>query len=110
MKRPIEQREEVLLSFLAGEINKQRAADLLGCSKRTIENYRNAYRKDGRDGLKDHRHSNNYKLSLKQREAVIQVKQKDRWRSGRNVREHLKLSVHRKTINNLFQNEEKSLL
>jgi transposase len=103
MKRPIEERQTVLLSFLAGEISKEQAASLLGCSKRTIEIYRKNYKKNGREGLIDHRHSNYHKLSEKQREKIIALKEQDRWRSGRNVRDHLKLPVHRRTINALFQ-------
>lgn len=105
MKKPIEERESVLLSFLAGEISKESAANLLSCTKRTIEIYRKAYRRKGRDGLIDNRSSNNYKLTRSQKDAVIELKKKDRWRSGRNIRDHLKLSVHRRTINSIFQVE-----
>lgn len=77
MKRPIEERQTILLSFLAGEISKDRAANLLGCTKRTIEIYRNAYRKKGREGLIDHRHSNYHKLSQEQKDKVIALKKKD---------------------------------
>lgn len=105
MKRPVEKRQEILLAFLSGEINKQQAADLLCCTKRTVENYRNAYRKEGIDGLKDNRHSNYHKLTQEQKDAVITLKKKDRWRSGRNVRDKLKLPVSRKTINNIFRSE-----
>lgn len=105
MKKPIEERQAVLLSFLAGEISKEVAATLLGCTKRTIEIYRNVYKEKGREGLIDHRHSNYHKLSEEQRDKVVALKQKDRWRSGRNIRDKLKLSVHRKTINNIFRAE-----
>ena len=93
MKKPIEDREAVLLAFLGGEISKQKAADILSCTTRTIENYRNLYRKSGQDGLKDHRHSNYRKLSEKQKETLIALKKKDRWRSARNIRDELKLSL-----------------
>src|SRR3989338_3013992 len=105
MKKQIEERQTILLSFLAGEISKERAANLLGCTKRTIEIYRNVYKKKGKEGLIDHRHSNYHKLSEEQRENVVALKQKDRWRSGRNIRDKLKLSVHRRTINAIFQTE-----
>lgn len=105
MKYPLEKRQEVLLAFLAGEMSKQQAANLLGCTEKTIRNYRKQYKKEGKEGLIDHRHSNNYKLSETQRDAVVTLKKQDRWRSGRNVRDKLKLSVHRKTINNIFRAE-----
>lgn len=105
MKYPLEKRHEILLGFLAGEMSKQKAADLLGCTERTIRNYKHAYRSYGKEGLRDHRHSNYHKLTKEQKETVIQLKKKDRWRSGRNVRDKLKLPVSRKTINNIFQHE-----
>lgn len=105
MKYPLEKRQEVLLAFLAGEIDKQQAANLLGCTEKTIRNYRNQYKKHGKEGLIDHRHSNNYKLTPQQRDAVVALKKKERWRSGRNVRDKLNLPVHRKTINNIFRVE-----
>lgn len=102
MKKPIEQREEVLLAFIHGEISKQQAADLLDCTKRTIENYRTAYRKQGKEGLKDHRHSNNHKLTEEQKQKIIAVKQKDRWRSARNIRDRLRLSVHAEQVRRIL--------
>lgn len=105
MKRPIADRIETIQSFIRGEISKYQAAYLLGCSIRSIERYIKGFIAFGPEGLKDHRSSNNYKLSVKQREAVIALKHKDRWRSGRNVRDHLKLPVNRKTINNIFRDE-----
>jgi transposase len=105
MKKPLEKRKEILQAYIHNEISKQTATNLLGCSNRTIERYVNAFITFGPEGLKDNRHSNNYKLSSRQRKEIIQVKQTDRWRSGRNVRDKLKLSVHRKTINNIFKKE-----
>ncbi len=105
MKYPLEKRREVLLAFLAGEIGKHQAANLLSCTERTIRNYKHSYRAGGTEGLRDHRHSNNHKLTDQQRNAVVALKQKDRWRSGRNVADRLNLPVHRKTINNLFRAE-----
>jgi len=105
MKKPIEERQTIILSFLAGEINKQKAADLLGCTKRTIENYRKQYKQNGQEGLIDHRHGNNYKLTVKRRNIIVALKKKDRWRSARNIRDKLKLSISRRTINDIFKQE-----
>lgn len=105
MKYPLEKRMEVIQACLKNEISKQIAADLLHCSTRTIERHIKAFIVYGPTGLKDNRHSNNYKLTEKQKETVIALKKKDRWRSGRNIRDHLKLSVHRRTINSIFQEE-----
>lgn len=105
MKYPLEKRVEIIQSYVKNEISKKIAADLLQCSFKTIERHTKAFIVYGSEGLKDKRHSNNYKLSPKQREEVVQLKQKDRWRSGRNIRDKLKLSVNRKTINNIFRVE-----
>lgn len=105
MKYPLEKRLEVIKAYVKDEISKQTAAQLLRCSIRTIERHTNAFIAFGQEGLKDNRHSNNYKLTLEQKDAVIVLKKNDRWRSGRNVRDKLKLPVHRKTINNIFQKE-----
>lgn len=106
MKYPVEKREEVIQAYLRNEISKPIAASLLRCSVRTIERHTNSFIAFGREGLVDNRHSNNYKLTPKQREEVVNLKKKDRWRSGRNVRDELKLPVHRKTINNIFKEKE----
>lgn len=105
MKYPLAKRLEVIQAYVKGEISKDIAASLLECSLRTIKRQTNAFIALGKEGLKDHRHSNNYKLTAKQRDAVVDLKQKDRWRSGRNIRDKLKLPVHRKTINNIFREE-----
>lgn len=105
MKKPIEDREAVLLAFLGGEISKQKAADILFCTTRTIENYRNLYRKSGQEGLRDHRHSNHYKLTQEQKDRIKNLKSSDRWRSARNVRDKLNLSVDESTVFRVFKKE-----
>lgn len=108
MKYPLGKRVEVIQAYIKDEISKQNTADLLRCSIRTIERYAKALIVFGPEGLKDNRHSNYHKLSEKQRDEIVALKKKDRWRSGRNVRDKLKLSVNRKTINNIFRSERLS--
>lgn len=103
MKKPIEQREEILLSFLNGEISKQKAAELLGCTVRTVERHRTSYHRHGKAGLIDHRHSNYRKITEEDKERIRKLKEKDRWRSARNVRDALAVSVHRTTISRIFK-------
>lgn len=103
MKRPINERERIIKSFVAGEINKKTGASLLGCGIRTIENYRKAFLEKGLAGLIDHRKSNNYKLTSEEREKVVTLKKKDRWRSARNIRDELKLSVSEITVGNVLR-------
>lgn len=105
MKYPLEKRLEVIQAYVKNEMSKQKAAEILQCSSRTIERQVTTFVAWGKDGLRDHRHSNHHKLSDAQRTAVVALKTKDRWRSGRNVRDALRLSVGRKTINNIFRQE-----
>lgn len=103
MKRPVEKREEVLLAFLSGEITKRQASDLLGCTTRTIEHYKTAYRIGGREGLTDHRRSNYHKLTQEQQTAILSMKRRDPWRSGRNIRDELHLAVTETTVGNILR-------
>lgn len=98
IKRPIAERENLVDAYVSGKLSKGRTAELLGCTPRTVGNYANSFIKYGVNGLVDHRHSNNYKLSSDQKQSIIALKAKDRWRSGRNIRDHLKLSVNKKTV------------
>lgn len=93
MKKPIEERQKIILSHLAEEITKQKAAELLGCTTRTVENYRKQYKENGTEGLRDHRSGHHRKLSPKDTEHILKLKEKDRWQSARNIRDELKLHV-----------------
>lgn len=103
MKKPIKQRQEVIQSLLSGEIDTQKATVLLGCSRRSIERYKKAFLTTGPEGLKDHRHSNHFKLSNDDRKRIITWKERDRWRSARNIRDKLELSVHETTVWRILQ-------
>lgn len=98
MKKPLDVRERALLSYLSRDISKHQMAKMLGCTIRTVENYRRAYRQYGREGLRDHRHSNRQKLSAEDRRHIVQVKTRDRWRSARNIRDLFRLRVHAKQV------------
>ena len=39
MKKPITERKQIVSAFVKIEISKDTAADLLGCTKRTLETY-----------------------------------------------------------------------
>lgn len=98
MKRPITEREQIVSAFVKQEIGKDTAAQLLGCTKRTLQNYLKQYLVHRTAGLVDHRHSNHQKLSAIQIQSVVSVKKADRWRSARNIRDLLKLSVCPRTV------------
>lgn len=103
MKKPIEKREEVLMAFLNGEITKKQASDLLCCTTRTIEHYKTAYRIRGKEGLADHRRSNYHKLTQEHQDAILSMKRRDPWRSGRNIRDELHLAVTETTVGNVLR-------
>lgn len=98
MKKPLAVRENIIVAYLNKEIDKNKTANLLHCSTRTIEIYTGKYKKMGIEGLVDHRHSNNFKLTDHQRQEITGLKDSERWRSGRNIRDNLKLEVHPITI------------
>lgn len=98
MKRPIAEREQIVSSFVKKEIGKDTAAQLLGCTKRTLETYVKQYVVYRVAGLVDHRKSNNQKLTETQKDAVVALKKTEGWRSPRNIRDHLNLPVTSTTI------------
>jgi len=67
MKRPIEQRRQIIQSLVNKEIEIEQAAWLLDCSPRTIQRQKKAFLENGEVELVDHRHSNYHKLSLKKK-------------------------------------------
>lgn len=103
IKRPIAERENLVNAYVNGKLGKERTAELLGCTSRTVGNYANSFIKYGVNGLVDNRHSNNHKLSRDQKQTIVELKSKDRWRSARNIRDHLKLSVNKKTVWKIIQ-------
>lgn len=105
MKKPIDIRLAVIKSLVKGEINIGKATSLLNCSTRTIRRYKDSFLEKGEAGLKDFRHSNNYKLTDNQREKLVKVKGEDRWRSARNVRDKLNLPVHESTVWRIFKSK-----
>ena len=98
MKRPIADREQIVSAFVKREIGKDTAAQLLGCTKRTLETYVKQFVVYKTAGLVDHRRSNNRKLTETQKAAIIQTTRTDPWRSPRNIRDHLELPVTATTI------------
>lgn len=98
MKKPITEREQIVSAFIKREIGKDTAAQLLGCTKRTLSIYVAAYLAYGVSGLVDHRRSNRRKLTASQIDAVVVLKRSDPWRSARNIRDHCSLPVHERAV------------
>src|SRR4030043_763114 len=98
MKRPITEREQIVASFVKGEIGRDIAAKLLGCTTRTLSHYVRQFLVYGTAGLIDHRHSNYAKLSPLVIDKIVAIKKTDRWRSPRNIRDLLELLVTPATV------------
>jgi transposase len=98
MKKPLAVRENIIVAYLNNEIDKKKAAEILRCTSRTIEIYCLKYIKFGVNGLIDHRHSNNFKLTQAQKDKIVVLKDSDRWRSARNIRDDLNLKIHPVTV------------
>lgn len=98
MKEPIEKRELVIQELLKNKISGRKASELLSCTVQTMRKYKRRFVRYGREGLQDKRHGNNRKLNLKDKQAIIALKDKDRWRSARNIRDKLNLKIHPKTV------------
>jgi transposase InsO family protein len=95
-------RVSTIKSLLKGKIEFKEAIEILGCTKRTVRRYVVNYIKYGPSGLKDHRSSNNFKLTEKQKGEVVKLKKKDTWRSGRNIRDKLGLKVSERQVQKIL--------
>lgn len=102
MKRPVEKKHDIIKALLQNEIDRKIASHILSCSVKTISRYKRKYLEHGLEGLKDHRHSNNYRLTGQDRQNIVSIKSKDRWRSARNVRDKLNLTVNQKTVRRII--------
>lgn len=103
MKRPITERKQIIAALVKQELGRSEAARLLGCTTRTLLTYVKQYIALGTPGLVDHRHSNHFVLTEAQKNRIISLKETDRWRSPRNIRDYLGLSVAPITIWRLLQ-------
>lgn len=103
MKSQFTKRREIIKILISGRLTTIRAAQLLSCHPRTVKRYKKAFQIQGDAGLVDHRHSNNYRLTASQRLAIINLKKHHLWRSGRNIRDALELSVSETTVSNIIR-------
>lgn len=80
-------KQRVISDLLRKRITKREACQLLTCTLRTLTNYQQKVIRDGIDALRDKRHSNNQKLTVKQEATLVQLKRKGPWRSARKALE-----------------------
>lgn len=84
--------------MLKGDISRKDGAKTLGCSSRTVRRHIKKFLRHGPEGLVDHRHSNNQKLTPKDEKKIVGVKKEGPWRSARKIKDLLNLKVHRATV------------
>lgn len=82
-----EEKQEIVRKLIRGKITKREACASLGCSRQTLYRYIVAATEKGVGSIVDKRHGNNYKVSSKQENDLIKVKQQGRWRSARKALE-----------------------
>lgn len=98
MNNPVEKKLDVVGKFLRKEIGIKKSCRFLVCTPRTFLNYRKRFLTNGVEGLKDKRGGNNRKLNQSEIQTIIDTKKKDVWRSARNIRDKLNLTIHSRTI------------
>lgn len=103
MKRPITERKQIVAALVKGELDRNDAARILSCTTRTLSTYVKNYLVYGGASLIDHRSSNHFVLTATQKEKIISLKETDRWRSPRNIKDYLDLPVHPITIWRILQ-------
>jgi len=98
MNASFEHKAATVRQILEGRISRKDGAAGLGSSSRIIRRYLRAFLDRDPEGLKDHRHSNNQKMTPKDEREIVRVKREGPWRSARKVGEILNLKVHPVTI------------
>jgi transposase len=109
MSKNVETTGRIIQTVIDRKLSHREAAVLLDTSIRTIHNYIKRYLEHGRDGLVDHRRSNNHKLSADMERRIVECKAQRPERSAQWIRDWLKLgvsleAVRRVLIKNHFTN------
>lgn len=104
MEKPVVSKKEIVVSLLDGEITINKACELLGVTRRSVERYRKGFLLSGEVGLIDKRSSNNFKLSKAKVKSLLKLKRIDPWRSARNIKDELNLNVSEQHVQRLIVN------
>jgi len=92
LRKELSFKKDILGKLVKGRVEKKEAAQLLGCSDKTIRRYLLRVEKGGLDALKDRRHSNYHKLTPVQEKNLVKIKEQGRWRSARKALELTKIN------------------
>jgi putative transposase len=82
-----EEKQSIVRKILQGKLKRKEAQQILSCSRQTLYRYLLHAREQGIASIIDHRHGNNRKLSAKQEQDLVEIKEKGRWRSARKALE-----------------------
>lgn len=82
-----EEKQQLVLKLLKGRIKKKELCSILGCSRQTLYRYLTQVSIGGVKSITDKRHGNNIKLTPKQENALVKIKEEGRWRSARKALE-----------------------
>lgn len=98
----LKRRAEIVQEYLRRRISVQEAALTLQCSKRTIRRYKVRLLKNGVEGLREQRRSNNRKLTAPVMNQIISLKAQGPWRSCRHIRDRLSVRIGRQAVWNIL--------
>jgi len=87
LKKTLSQKQEIIALVLKNKLDRKEACNVLTCTDRTLRSYIEKALRDGLSALEDKRGGNNRKLTFKQENDLIEIKEKGRWRSARKALE-----------------------
>ena len=91
-------KREIVKDVITGKLRCDQAAQQLGVTSRTIQNYCRRFLERGPDGLEDRRRGNHRKISVQEEAAIIAFKLERPKRSARLIRDRLRLNVSEKAV------------
>lgn len=87
MKINTNERQTIIRNLLKGRLTRRQARTALSCSRSTLYRYIIKAAEHGAESLIDRRGGNNRRLTTKQENALIKIKEEGRWRSARKALE-----------------------
>jgi putative transposase len=105
VKISLASKQEVIKELLKGKITTSEACRKLNRVRQTIYRYLNEVARGGLAALTDNRHSNNRKLSSRQRVEILEKKKEKPFRSARKVLELTRSNVTERWVQKIWEKE-----
>ncbi len=102
MGAPKELRQQVVKAVINKTLCHREAAQRLGVTERTIQNYCRRFLDHGPEGLKDCRTGNYRKLTPIEEAAIVSFKRERPQRSARLIRDRLRLKVSEQAVRDIL--------